>query len=254
MAVCLTAQTGTPLAAWTPGTLDVHQISTGLGNAALFILPDGTTLLVDADAVAGSGEVEAHPDGSRGPGEWIARYIRRHLPAGVTGLDYALITHFHGDHMGQVTPSSPMDRTGTYRLSGITDVAEALPIQTLLDRGFPDYSYPTPLTDESTANYRRFVEARRARGMTVERFHPESRAQITLRHEPAKHPAFEIRNDAHRDRSARDASGGSDGPHRHPRRAGRRAVSGICSGQSGRARPRSSGVGAVPGSWRQSVS
>jgi hypothetical protein len=194
VALCLTAQTGTPLAAWTPGTLDVHQISTGLGNAALFILPDGTTLLVDAGAVAGSGEVDAHPDGSRRPGEWIARYIRRRLPAGVSGLDYALITHFHGDHMGQVTPSSPMDRTGTYRLSGITDVAEALPIQTLLDRGFPDYSYPAALTDESAANYRRFVEARRARGMTVERFHPGSRAQITLRHEPAKHPAFEIRN------------------------------------------------------------
>ena len=46
MALRLAAQTGTPLPAWTPGTLDIHQISTGLGNAALFILPDGTTMLV----------------------------------------------------------------------------------------------------------------------------------------------------------------------------------------------------------------
>src|SRR5579871_4152353 len=189
--LCLRAQSGTALPAWTPGTLDIHQISTGLGNAALFILPDGTTLLVDAGSVAGSGEVDAHPDGSRRPGEWIARYIQRHLPAGVSGLDYALITHFHGDHMGQVTAASPMDRSGAYRLTGITDVAEALPIQTVLDRGFPDYSCPAPLTDESVVNYRRFIAARRARGMSVERFRPGSRSQITLRHEPAKSPTFE---------------------------------------------------------------
>jgi hypothetical protein len=41
----LTAQTGAPLDPWTPGSLDIHHISTGLGNAALLILPDGTTCL-----------------------------------------------------------------------------------------------------------------------------------------------------------------------------------------------------------------
>src|SRR5579871_5916269 len=88
------AQVGTPLAAWTPGTLDIHHISTGRGNSTLFILPDGTTLLVDAGAAGdGAAETDPHPDGSRTPGAWIARYIRRHLPAGATGLDYALITH-----------------------------------------------------------------------------------------------------------------------------------------------------------------
>ncbi|MEP6494314.1 MAG: hypothetical protein ABJF01_16645 [bacterium] len=30
--------------------MDIHQISTGRGNSALFIFPDGTTLLVDAGA------------------------------------------------------------------------------------------------------------------------------------------------------------------------------------------------------------
>src|ERR1700734_541540 len=100
------AVTGSPLPAWAPGMLDIHQISTGRGNAALFILPDGTTLLVDAGA-AGSGlpETDQHPDGSRSPGDWIARYIQRHLPAGSTSLDYAMITHFHADHMGQVVAS-----------------------------------------------------------------------------------------------------------------------------------------------------
>jgi beta-lactamase superfamily II metal-dependent hydrolase len=190
-----TAQTGTPLAAWTPGTLDIHQISTGRGNAALFILPDGTTLLVDAGAAGGGGaEIDPHPDGSRAPGEWIARYIHRHLPAGVNGLDYALITHFHADHMGQVTTSAPLDQTRTYRLTGITEVAETVSIQTLLDRGWPDYSYPAPLTDETVENYRRFIASRRERGMTVERFRPGSSSQIKLGHESAIYPTFEIRN------------------------------------------------------------
>src|ERR1700721_2992225 len=100
---------GAPLPAWTPGMLDIHQIATGRGNAALFILPDGTTLLVDAGA-AGDGipETDPHPDASRSPGMWIVRYLQRHLPPGVTGLDYALITHFHADHMGQLGASSPL--------------------------------------------------------------------------------------------------------------------------------------------------
>ena len=33
---------------WERGMLDIHQINTGTGNAAFFILPDGTTLLLDA--------------------------------------------------------------------------------------------------------------------------------------------------------------------------------------------------------------
>ena len=39
---------GQALPKWTPGTLDIHHINTGRGNAALLVLPDGTTLLVDA--------------------------------------------------------------------------------------------------------------------------------------------------------------------------------------------------------------
>ncbi len=31
---------GEVLPAWTPGTLDIHQISTGRGNCAFFVLPD----------------------------------------------------------------------------------------------------------------------------------------------------------------------------------------------------------------------
>ena len=188
-------QVGGSLPPWKPGTLDIHQISTGRGNSALFILPDGTTLLVDAGA-AGDGlpETDPHPDATRTPGAWIVRYLKRHMPAGSGSLDYALITHFHADHMGQLVATSPLDPSGTYKLSGITEVDAGFPIHTLIDRGWPDYAYPTPLTDSATANYRRFIEARAKTGMTVERFKPGSATQIRLRHDAAGYPDFEIRN------------------------------------------------------------
>src|SRR5215469_2394366 len=129
----------TRLDPWTPGTLDIHQISTGRGNSALFILPDGTTLLVDAGA-AGDGlpETDPHPDATRTPGAWVVRYLERHMPAGAHSLAYALITHFHADHMGQPVGTSTADPSGTYKLAGITEVDAGLPIHNLIDRGSPD--------------------------------------------------------------------------------------------------------------------
>ena len=175
--------------------LDIHQIATGRGNAALVIMPDGTTVLVDAGA-AGDGlpETDPHPDASREPGEWIARYVRRHIPDSVAGLDYALITHFHADHYGQLRPTSPLDATGSYRLTGITQVGTMVRIHTLIDRGWPDYAYPAPITDSTMANYRRFVAAQRSRGMVVERFKPGSAVQVRLRHDAATYPLVEVRN------------------------------------------------------------
>jgi len=186
---------GGTLSAWVPGTIEIHQISTGRGNSALFILPDGTTMLVEAGA-AGDGlpETDPHPDASRTPAAWVTRYLKRHLPPGATGLDYALITHFHADHMGQLMKSSPPAQSGGYRLAGITEVDEALPIRVLIDRGWPDYSYPAPFTDQTMANYRHFLDARMHTGMTVERFKPGSASQIRLKKETVKYPAFEIRN------------------------------------------------------------
>src|SRR5579863_8076485 len=74
-------QTGVPLAPWSPGVLDIFQISTGRGNAAFFIFPDGTTLLLDAGAAAdGIPQTEPHPNASRQPGGWIAEFVKRHSP------------------------------------------------------------------------------------------------------------------------------------------------------------------------------
>src|ERR1043166_7901326 len=76
-------EVGKPLPAWSRGMLDIHQISTGRGNSALFILPDGTTMLVDAGA-AGDGtkiaDTDPRPNATRTTGAWIVRYIESATP------------------------------------------------------------------------------------------------------------------------------------------------------------------------------
>jgi hypothetical protein len=75
------AQVAETFPAWTEGHLDIHHINTGKGDAAFFMLPDGTTMLVDAGASnrAKPRIPDPKPDGSHMPGEWIARYISYQL-------------------------------------------------------------------------------------------------------------------------------------------------------------------------------
>lgn len=55
--------------------------------------------------------------------------------------------------MGAVVEGSPLAREGGYQLSGITEVAEHLPIGTIIDRGWPDYAYPAPLEGRNMRDY-----------------------------------------------------------------------------------------------------
>src|SRR5579864_8215302 len=96
---------------WQRGLLDIHHISTGRGNSVLIICPDGTSILIDAGAVKGPAEAlaAAEPNSSRRPGEWIAQYALRHLStAPRRELDYVVLTHFHGDHIGEVAQDCPV--------------------------------------------------------------------------------------------------------------------------------------------------
>jgi len=43
----LAQRAGQPLPAWQEGYLDIHHINTGHGDAAFYIFPDGTTMLLD---------------------------------------------------------------------------------------------------------------------------------------------------------------------------------------------------------------
>jgi Metallo-beta-lactamase superfamily len=189
---------GEVLPGWTPGTLEIHQISTGRGNSSLFIFPDGTTMLVDAGALATKTprHVGSRPDESRTPGDWIARYIRQMLRHDAAPeLNYVLLTHFHGDHMGQVVESTPSAKSGGYKLAGITEVAERTPVRKILDRGWPNYDYPAPLKDATVTNYRAFLAwQQQNNGLKTERFQPGRNDQIVPVRAPKQHANFAVRN------------------------------------------------------------
>jgi competence protein ComEC len=108
-------------------TLDIYFVDTEGGHATLFVSPAGPAMLVDAGfaggvvdtpapappAVGGRGRAAAAPvgrDASR-----ILHVLRQ---AGVTVLDYVVITHYHGDHVG-----------------GAADLASRIPIRNFVDHG-----------------------------------------------------------------------------------------------------------------------
>ena len=202
------------LPAWSEGYLDIHHISTGRGNATYFVLPDGTTMLIDAgeadpefaERVKPLKAFPPLPDGEHSAGYWIADYIRQFAPAGrPVKLDYALITHFHTDHMGTITPDKPMSKTGAYRLAGITELADLIPIDTLIDRAAPSYDYPVDLrkcsgpgglpgsNGLSLANYLDFAQYRMKHGQAVVGLKPGALDQIKLEQADA-FPTFHVRN------------------------------------------------------------
>ncbi|MEQ9308170.1 MAG: MBL fold metallo-hydrolase [Balneolaceae bacterium] len=194
---------GDPLPKWTPGTLDIHEIATGRGASTFFMLPDGTTMLFDAGEFTETNQVwripryvDAKPDESRTSSEWITRYIERVLEHGPTKqIDYAMPSHFHWDHMGQVTDSSPKAKQGDYFLTGFTMIGEYVPIKTMLDRGWPDYDYLTDPNDRSLLNYRKFIDWQvKNNSMNAVRFIPGRNDQIVLKHQPEKYPGFTVQN------------------------------------------------------------
>jgi glyoxylase-like metal-dependent hydrolase (beta-lactamase superfamily II) len=160
------------LAPWTPGTLDIHQIATGRGNAAFVQFPAGATLLIDAGDAGDVQYADPLPNGSRPPGEWVARYVARMMRGRDAHLDYVLLTHFHPDHVG-----------------GIARLGALVPIGTIVDRGY-DY-LPPPATDRTFAGYRRFVDAQvNERGAKVVHARAGTADQIVDGHSD---PAFEVR-------------------------------------------------------------
>lgn len=184
-------------APWRRGLLDIHHIATGRGNSLLVVGPDGTTVLVDAGAKAGTGKDLAAqtPDASLRPGQWIGRYVQRQLRATGRGeLDYMWMTHLHDDHVGTCTAESPLAEGGAYRLTGASDVAEMVRVRTLLDRGYPEYSYPSAPTDPSALNYMAFARWSAAHGVRVQRVRAGSARQVVLQYEPEAFGQFAVRN------------------------------------------------------------
>ena len=197
------------IVSWQKGYLDIHHISTGQGDAAFMILPDGTSLLFDAgdlDTAAFNRKfapliaTATFPSDSLQAGGWIAHYIKQVHPAGEKAIiDYALISHFHGDHYGTITGDEDASKKGDYLLSGITEVHEYTPIQTLIDRAAPAYDYPLPLElyyaqNKTFKNYLQFVRDQHGKGVIdLQSLAAGQADQIVLKNDRDQYDNFEVR-------------------------------------------------------------
>ena len=186
---------------WKEGEMEIHHIYTGRGECVFCILPDGTTLLIDA---GDSGpfidprSTHGSPNETKQAGEWIARYISNRMDfKNEKKIDYTLLTHFHGDHLGGVYQDSPKtSQGGDYYLSGLSQVYEYIPFAKMIDRDWPTYQYPIPQTGRGFENYRSFTEWNHRNGnMKMERFVPGTKSQFILVNNPEKYKDnFGIRN------------------------------------------------------------
>lgn len=184
---------------WQEGYMDIHTIATGRGDATFIVMPDGTTLMIDA---GDNGKLKdpQHPDTTKRAGEWQAVYMKKVMEGlpDKNKVDYAMITHFHDDHMGCVRQMLPGDNG--YGLSGITLVGEFVDFGTLIDRAYPDYDFPSKKKVDGAnkgfmPEYHKFVEYKQSKGMKVEKFQIGGLNQIQLQHNPKKYRKnFEIRN------------------------------------------------------------
>lgn len=182
---------------WQEGWMDIHTIATGCGECTFIVLPDGTTMLIDAGDVTNNTKEHPYPnfmdDPDRTVGEREAEYIldfSKGLPR--TGrLDYFLLTHFHKDHMGQV--KGMLHGPAGYGLSGITQLGEYLEFDTFVDRGWPDYDNPSKEKVESfnpgfMPEYRKYLQHQvNIKGSSVEQFRVGDRRQFVMKNQPGRY-------------------------------------------------------------------
>ena len=97
-------------------TLDIYFIDVEGGQSTLLVTPAGQTLLVDA-GFPSTGTFDSRP-GDPATARDPQRILEVARLAGVSRIDYLLVTHFHGDHVG-----------------GVPELAQLMPIGTFIDHG-----------------------------------------------------------------------------------------------------------------------
>jgi len=97
-------------------TLDIYFIDVEGGQATLIVTPAGQTMLIDAGfpAAGGFSARAGDPAKARDP-QRILDVAKR---AGVSRIDYLLVTHFHADHAG-----------------GVPELSQLIPIDSFIDHG-----------------------------------------------------------------------------------------------------------------------
>jgi beta-lactamase superfamily II metal-dependent hydrolase len=192
---------------WEAGLFDIHHINTGRGDATYFIFPDGTDMLFDVGDVGRDSlpnhqplkMVDARPNATKTPGEWVADYIQQVRPKHKTlSIDYAVISHFHSDHYGNAETRTKQSKSGNFIRTGISELGDIIPITTLIDRAYPDYNIPLNLREyygKNLTNYLNFInEKQTTEGLKVEALIAGSNSQITMNYHQDQYPTFSVRN------------------------------------------------------------
>ena len=161
-------EVGKPLPAWQQGNLDIHFINSGRGECCYYILPDGTTMIVDAGEVKATynpsdtsedAAVPQKPNANVRPYMVDAMYIKHFSPNGRQSIDYCAPSHFHIDHIGSTGMATETAAAG-YKKSGLTALFDELPYLHVIDRAYPDYKddATTPAMDgQLSADWVKFV-------------------------------------------------------------------------------------------------
>lgn len=201
---------GDILPAWKEGYLDIHAINTGRGECTFFIMPDGTSLCVDAGEIGAKDpseykRVPQRPNDATRAYLTYANYIKHFLPTlSKDNIDYFLLTHFHNDHYGTMAESTyEMDPKGGYRISGMPGLYSVIKFNKLVDRIYPDYAKVDDASNPSeagtwkngTSHYIAFVNYNtKNSGLKVEKFDLGSTSQFAMLKKPTEYPGFKISN------------------------------------------------------------
>ena len=187
------AQVGKTLPAWSAENFDIHLINTGRGECCFYIMPDGTTMLVDAGEVqnktlATPNNVPAH--------RTYAYYIKHFMPSETKIIDYCAPSHFHIDHIGGEDSLFGTAEAG-YRKSGLTALFDYVPYRHIIDRAYPVYAEDEntpPIDGQLSQDWATFVTWGVAnKKFTAERF-AVGEYQLAMRNNPSRFPDFSIRN------------------------------------------------------------
>ena len=127
-AVCAQVQAQDVSNAVTSGKLRIFFVDVEGGQATLFVSPSGDSLLIDA-GWPGNDRRDAN------------RIVAAAKEAGLSKIDYLLITHYHDDHVG-----------------GVPQLVAQIPVGTFIDHG-PNRELDHGVTEHGYAEYQRVLAA-----------------------------------------------------------------------------------------------
>lgn len=188
------AEIGKTLPDWSEGNLDIHLINTARGECCFYIMPDGTTMLVDAgevqnDILAVPKNVPAH--------RAYAYYLKHFIPSDQKAIDYCAPSHFHIDHIGGEDSIYGTAEAG-YRKSGLMALYDYVPYNHILDRAYPSYTEDDttpPIEGQLSQDWATFVTWGVANGkFTAERFMPGKEQMVMLKNPTKYGDKFKIFN------------------------------------------------------------